>query len=123
VLAAAVLDDRFERPPGFDLPAHWGEYQQDYAARIFHGTARIRLSGAGRQLLFLIGTPAARAGRAAMSLPDEDGWTTTTVPIESVRHAQHAFLQFGEELEVLDPPELRELVAQSARVLAARYGP
>ncbi len=122
VLAAAVLDEHFERPAGFDLQTHWGEYQQDYEARIFNGTARIRLSAAGRELLFLIGTPAARAGRAAMSAPDAEGWVTTTVPIESVRHAQHAFLQLGEELEVLDPPELRELVAESARALLARYG-
>jgi predicted DNA-binding transcriptional regulator YafY len=122
MLAAAILDEQFERPANFDLQRHWGEYQQDYEARIFSGTARIRLSEAGRQLLFLIGTPAARAGRAAMSPPDADGWTTTTVPIESIRHAQHAFLQLGEELEVLEPPELRELVARSAQALAARYG-
>jgi predicted DNA-binding transcriptional regulator YafY len=122
MLAAAALDERFERPAGFDLQTHWGEYQQDYESRIFHGTARIRLTAAGRELLFLIGTPAARAGRAAMSAPDEHGWVTTTVPIESVRHAQHAFLQLGEELEVLDPPELRDLVARSVRALATRYG-
>lgn len=122
VHAAAVLDEEFERPEGFDLHEQWTAYQQDYEERIFHGTARIRLSEAGRQLLFLIGTPAARAGRAAMSAPDADGWTTTTVPIESVRHAHHALLQLGEEVDVLDPPELRELMTRSARVLAARYG-
>jgi predicted DNA-binding transcriptional regulator YafY len=123
VHAAAVLDDEFARPEGFDLARHWGAYQRDYEARIFHGTATIRLSSSGRRLLFLIGSPAARAGHGAMSQPDEDGWTTTTVPIESVRHAHHALLQLGEEVEVLDPPELREFIAGSARALADRYGP
>ena len=80
VHAAAVLDEQFERPDGFDLQEHWADYQQDYEARIFNGTARIRLSGRAAQLLFLIGTPAARAGRAAMSAPDRDGWTTDDGP-------------------------------------------
>ena len=56
-----------------------------------------------------------------MSDADADGWTRTTVPIESVRHGHHALLQLGEHVEVLEPPELRELVAASARTLAARY--
>jgi predicted DNA-binding transcriptional regulator YafY len=115
------LDEEFERPEGFDLQEHWADYQQDYEARIFNDTARIRLSEAGRQLLFLIGTPAARAGRAAMSAPDHGGWTTTTVPIESIKHAHHALLQLGEEVEVLEPEELRDLMGRSARVLAERY--
>ncbi|MGH8922104.1 MAG: helix-turn-helix transcriptional regulator, partial [Actinomycetes bacterium] len=119
--AAAVLDVRFERPAGFDLETHWGGYQREYEQRIFHGTATIRLTEPGRQLLFLIGSAAARAGHAAMSDPDADGWTSTTVPIESVRHAQHALLQLGPDVEVIGPPELRALVADSARATAARY--
>jgi predicted DNA-binding transcriptional regulator YafY len=122
VRAAAVLDEEFDRPAGFELQQHWAAYQQDYEERIYHGTARIRLTEAGRQLLFLIGTPAARAGHAAMSRPDDSGWTTTTVPIESIKHAHHALLQLGEEVEVLEPGELRELMRQSAAVLADRYG-
>jgi predicted DNA-binding transcriptional regulator YafY len=121
VHAAAILDEPFERPSGFDLETHWGSYQREYEQRIFRGTATIRIDEPGRQLLFLIGTPAARAGHAAMSSPDANGWATTTVPIESVLHAQHALMQLGEHVEVLEPVELRELVAASVREMAARY--
>jgi predicted DNA-binding transcriptional regulator YafY len=121
VQAAAVLDESFERPRGFDLEAHWTGYQREYERRIFHGTATIRLSTAGRQLLFLIGAAAARAGHAAMSEPDADGWATTTIPTESVKHAHHALLQLGADVEVLAPAELRELVAASTRAAAERY--
>lgn len=121
VLVAVVLAEPFERPAGFDLERHWGDYQREYEQRIFHGTARIRLTEAGRRLLFLIGSAAARAGELAMSEPDARGWCTTTVPIESVRHAQHALLQFGPDLEVLEPAELRELVAAGARAAAELY--
>jgi predicted DNA-binding transcriptional regulator YafY len=122
VRAAAVLDEFFERPRGFNLEAHWTGYQRDYERRIFGDTATIRLSEAGRQLLFLIGAAAARAGYAAMSEPDADGWATTTIPTESVKHAHRALLQLGADVEVIAPAELRELVAASARATAERYG-
>jgi predicted DNA-binding transcriptional regulator YafY len=56
-----------------------------------------------------------------MGEPDVDGWARTIMPIESKRHALHALLQLGADVEVLAPAELRELVATSARELAARY--
>ncbi len=120
VLAATVLAEGFQRPPGFRLAEHWSEYQRDYQRRIFHGTATIRLDQAGRQLLFLVGS-AARGGHEAMSAPDEDGWATTTIPIESVQHAHHALLQLGEHVVVLAPAELRGLIRASAEAIAARY--
>ena len=123
VHAAAVLDESFERPEGFDLERHWTGYQREYEQRIFRDTATIRLSETGRALLFLVGAAAARTGHAAMSAPDADGWATTTIPTESVKHAHHALLQLGAEVEVLAPAELRALVAASARDLAARYAP
>lgn len=121
IRAAEVLDDVFERPDGFDLQTHWAEYQRDYEQRMFRDTATIRLSADGRSLLFLIGSAAARAGHAAMRPADSDGWATTTVPIESVRHGHHALMQLGADVEVLEPVELRELVAESGRAMAQRY--
>jgi predicted DNA-binding transcriptional regulator YafY len=121
VQAAVELEQRFTRPDRFDLQRHWGAYQRDYEQRIFRATATIRLSAAGRSLLFLIGSPAARAGHAAMSEPDVEGWSTTRIPIESLHHAQHALMQLGAEVEVIEPPELRQLIATSLQAAARRY--
>lgn len=122
IRAAAALGETFDRPDGFDLQQHWEAYQRDYEQRLFHGTATIRLSPAGRQLLFLIGSIAARAGHQAMHEADADGWAVTTVPIESVQHAEHALMQLGADVEVLAPDALREAVAVAAREMARRYG-
>lgn len=122
VRAVRVLADTFDRPAGWDLARHWTDYQRDYERRLFTATATVRLSPAGRDLLFLIGTPAARAGYAAMTDADPDGWAGTTIPIESVKHAVHALLQLGAEVEVLEPPELRAAVLAAARAMVARYG-
>ena len=121
VHAAAIRDEPAERPADFDLAAFWTEYQRGYEKRVYSETALVRLSPAGRELLFLVGAIAARRARAQMSAPAADGWTTTRIPIESVRHGHHALLQLGEHADVLEPAELRDLIAESARALARRY--
>jgi predicted DNA-binding transcriptional regulator YafY len=121
VHGAAVLDERFARPAGFRLADHWSAYQRDYEQRLFRGEATVRLSPAGRDLLFLVGSAAARAGHAAMGPPDAGGWCTTTIPIESERHAVHALLQLGADAEVLAPASLRTAVSAALADAAARY--
>ena len=121
VHSAAVLDERFARPAGFRLADHWSAYQRDYEQRLFRGEATVRLSPAGRDLLFLVGSAATRAGHAAMGPPDAGGWCTTTIPIESERHAVHALLQLGADAEVLAPASLRTAVSAALADAAARY--
>jgi predicted DNA-binding transcriptional regulator YafY len=121
VHAAAIRDERFDRPADFDLEAFWADYQRGYERRVYRESALVRLSPAGRELLFLVGPIAARRARAEMSAPGPDGWATTRIPIESVRHGHHALLQLGEHVDVLEPAELRALITQSARLLAQRY--
>jgi predicted DNA-binding transcriptional regulator YafY len=121
VHAAAVRDEQFARPVDFDLETFWADYQRGYEERVYSDVATVRLSPAGRDLLFLVGPIAARRARATMSAPDADGFVTTRIPIESVRHGHHALLQLGEHVEVLEPAPLRELIAESARALVRRY--
>jgi hypothetical protein len=62
-----------------------------------------------------------RSARAHAGPPGDDGWLTTTVPIESLRHGHIELLKLGAEAEVLDPPELRALFAATARGLGRTY--
>jgi predicted DNA-binding transcriptional regulator YafY len=121
VHAAALRDEPVTRPSDFELEAFWADYQRGYERRVYRESALVRLSPAGRELLFLVGPIPARRARTKMSEPDADGRTTTWVPIESVRHGHHALLQLGEHIEVLEPAELRELMAASAHALVERY--
>ncbi|WP_319053517.1 WYL domain-containing protein, partial [Streptomyces europaeiscabiei] len=54
--------------------------------------------------------------------PGDDGWTTVSVPIESVEHAHGEFLRLGAGIEVLEPAELRGRIARTVAELAERYG-
>ncbi|MBE7189124.1 YafY family protein [Jatrophihabitans endophyticus] len=121
VMSAAVTGDAAQQPDGFDLAVYWTDYQRDYAERVYRDSARVRLDPEAQRMLFLVGSVAARRARETFGEPDRAGWVTADVPIESERHALHAFLQLGEHLEVLEPISLRTAVADAARATAARY--
>ncbi|MFF2042574.1 helix-turn-helix transcriptional regulator [Kitasatospora sp. NPDC058170] len=121
ILEVQLLDGEFERPEGFDLAAFWREYVADFHARLHQGQALVRLSPRGvERLPGLLGRVVAEAVAASVR-PDRDGWCRAVVPIESVDHAHTEFLKLGAELEVLEPADLRDRMAASARALAGLY--
>ncbi|MFF8778581.1 helix-turn-helix transcriptional regulator [Streptomyces sp. NPDC015140] len=101
------LAEEFVIPDGFDLAGCWKAFQTDFRARLHTADALVRLTPEGARRLGV--TPAG------------DGWTQARVPIESIDHAHRDFLRLGAEVEVLAPAELRERIAETARILATRY--
>ncbi|MDN3021974.1 YafY family protein [Streptomyces sp. S.PB5] len=110
ILRLAVSEEEFARPEGFDLAAYWAAYQRDFHERLYRGEAVVRLA------------PGVSLARAVNRREESDGWTVATVPIESVEHAVGEFLRMGTDVEVLEPPELRERLVGTLRELVARYG-
>ncbi|PRX99062.1 helix-turn-helix transcriptional regulator [Allonocardiopsis opalescens] len=122
VLTAHVLDERFERPPGFDLAAAWSAWAARFEAGVLVGEAELRISPRGLMMLgFHFGERIAAAAQANAGPPDADGWVRTVIPTENINVAHHDMLRLGEDAEVLGPPELRERMAATARAYAARY--
>lgn len=119
ILELDVTDEEFEIPDGFDLAAHWQEYQDGFRSRLHTGEALVRLSPEGAKRL----TGAAARALAETGVPDRDGWTRATVPTESLSHAHDTFLTLGVDVEVLEPAELRARIAATAATLAGRYAP
>jgi len=124
ILDLTVLDESTERPDGFDLAACWQEHTVRYERSVYRAEAQVRMTvSALAQTVYLFPPAMSRAAHECASAPDADGWLTTTVPIESVRHAHSEFLKLGAQVEVLGPAELREQVAETAHALAALYPP
>ncbi|MFE6170849.1 WYL domain-containing protein [Streptomyces sp. NPDC056464] len=98
------------------MAAYWTAYQRDFHDRLYRGEALVRLSP-GAELTGPLAVAVAASGRT-----DDDGWIHATVPIESVDHAHGEFLRLGTDVEVLEPPELRERIARTAAEPAAKYG-
>jgi predicted DNA-binding transcriptional regulator YafY len=114
--------ERFTRADGFELAAFWASSVAGFRAGLWQGEATIRLSREGRgRMTELMSHAVVSAAEASASAPDQDGWVTAVVPIESLIHAHQDFLRLGADVEVLAPAELRSRLAETARALAAIY--
>ncbi|TCP49260.1 putative DNA-binding transcriptional regulator YafY [Tamaricihabitans halophyticus] len=123
VLSLESLDEGFERPAEFDLAGYWADWSERFARRLYPAHAVVRLSPFGQSLVgFYLGPIAARALAETATEPDAAGWVRCTLPVESVRHAVGEFLRFGMDAEVLEPEELRALLADRIGSLATVYG-
>ena len=94
VASALALDETFERPPGFELAAFWTEWSRAFEE------GRPRVEVVVRRL---------------------DGDGPSVLVFEHLGEAHRELLRYGARLEVLEPPELRERIAETSRELAALY--
>ena len=121
VLSLTPLAEEFERLPGFSLQEYWAAHILRFREGLQQGEATIRLSPDGRERARDLLGQAVTAAVDATAVPDESGWVTAVVPIESLPHAQSSFLGLGAEVEVLGPESLRARMADAAAGLARLY--
>ncbi|MEV8639294.1 WYL domain-containing protein [Streptosporangium sp. NPDC051023] len=122
IVTAEILDGRFDRPADFDLSAYWESYAADFRTRMHTGEALVRVApGVEKMLRYTVGAEIVDAAMAEAGPPDERGWTVIRLPTESTRHAHWLLLRLGADVEVLEPPELRALMAATAAGLSELY--
>ena len=122
ILELETIEHRFQRPADFDLADYWAESQASFQERVHTATAVVRMSPAALDHLDVTLDAYAREKvLATASAPDEKGWVIATIPIESIGVASWELLRFGAEVEVLEPIELREAIADHANNMAMRY--
>lgn len=115
-----VEDGTFERPAGFNLPAWWREQLERFETSLRPHDALVRASPEGCRRLSRLGAYAARAVAEA-GPADAAGWTAVRLPVENVDHAATLLLGIGPEIEVTDPPALRERIRTLAAAIADRH--
>jgi len=108
VASVRPLADPFERPSEFELAAFWEEWSRNFEQTLPRVEVTVRVDEAVRR--FLPGEP--RVGA--------DG--RTVVAFQHLGDAYRELLRFGSQVEVLEPAELRERVAETGREVAALYG-
>ncbi|MFE4678409.1 helix-turn-helix transcriptional regulator [Streptomyces sp. NPDC056721] len=115
-------EERFVRDEEFDLPGFWEERAEQFARSILRAEVVLRLSSVGlRQLPYVTEPVSVRAARESAGEPDEEGWVTVTLPVESEDVAYGQLFALGPEAEVLAPAGLRARFADAARRTADRY--
>ncbi|KYK45770.1 transcriptional regulator [Bradyrhizobium liaoningense] len=122
VLDCTALDDRFDRPAGFDLAAHWQAATLRLEAEMHPNVAMVRLSPFGVKLLDALSQPYVKARTQLEETIDADGWRIARVPVGKTSwHAAAELLRLGPEAEVLEPADLRDKMAELTQAMAVRY--
>src|SRR3954467_14702697 len=107
VASVRPLGDSFERPPDFELATFWTEWSRAFEQNRPSVTVTVRVDPDVRR--WLPGEPRI----------DEDG--RAFVAFEGLGDAYRELLRFGSQLEVIEPTELRDRLAETSRELAALY--
>jgi predicted DNA-binding transcriptional regulator YafY len=123
ILDAAPTAEPFERPADFELVRFWTNAARAYEVGVYRGSARVRISPRGMELLRHGLFPAAIAEAAAETAgtPDARGWVEIVIPIESAEQAAAELMRLGAEAEVLAPPDLRRRIVATAEALSLLY--
>jgi predicted DNA-binding transcriptional regulator YafY len=121
VTAASLLDERVERPVGFDLAAYWAEssaaYERDSPS--VEVVVRCPVSRLDR----LHGAVGDRAmdGAERIGGPDEDGLVTLRLTLPWPDEVPGQLLAAGASVEVLEPQDIRDRLVAAAERIVARY--
>jgi predicted DNA-binding transcriptional regulator YafY len=118
MLEVELLEQPFSRPATFDLVAHWRESYVEFKAKIprYSVTARVHPAAANR--LYVLGG-FSRVER--VDPPDETGWSQVVLCFQFEDDACERLLGFGDQVEILEPPELRDKMVNRARRVIAFY--
>ena len=111
------------RPDDFDLAAHWAEAQAGFLGS--WATVPVRRAHAPDAMWMVRyvqdPTRARVRARPARQQPDADGWVTLTLQFENHDVAGYELMRLGGDVEVLEPVELRQTMAERAASMVARY--
>ncbi|MDQ2688783.1 MAG: WYL domain-containing protein [Chloroflexota bacterium] len=114
--------ETFVRPPDFDLAAHWNESIAAYERDTPRVSVTVRV--ARRSLPALADLVGERALREAEELdePGEPaGWHRLRLLVDWPHEVPGRLVALGGDLEILDPPEMRERALALAREVVERY--
>lgn len=118
VQAVELLEQPSVRPPGFDLAAFWASSTAHFVAQLPRYPATVRVAPEAVPRLTIPGT---YAQVEQLGEPEADGWRTVRLLLETPQDALSYVLGFGPRMTVLEPAELRERVARSAREITTLY--
>jgi predicted DNA-binding transcriptional regulator YafY len=104
--SARLRADGFERPEGFELAAYWDEWSRTFEASLPRVEVKVRASELALRFL-------------PRDLQGGDG--IFVVGFQSLDDAYRELLKFGPDAEVLEPMELRDRIAATAREVASMY--
>ncbi|MGH2366007.1 MAG: helix-turn-helix transcriptional regulator [Chloroflexota bacterium] len=121
ISAASLLNEGFQRPPGFDLPAFWRAWSAEFEASLPRMPVVLRVSPEAFTILPEVFGAAAGPALAAAGPPDGDGWRTLMLTFEHEQAAAFRLAGFGDVVEVVSPVSVRNQMVTTAQGTIRRH--
>lgn len=115
---AELLEERSVRPAGFDLAQFWEESAAKFRMHLPKYLATLRASS---EILFRLPYGGRFARVEHVGEVEADGWAEVKMRFQFEHEACEYVLSFGTQVEVIEPPELREKVIGMAREVIDFY--
>ncbi|HXG64463.1 MAG TPA: WYL domain-containing protein [Blastocatellia bacterium] len=115
---AKITEQPCTRPAGFDLAAYWEQATVSFKAQLPRYSATVRVDPA---ILPRIHYALRFARIEHIGSPEADGWAPVSIRFQLEWEACEYVLSFGTQMEVVEPPSLREKVIQLAESIVAFY--
>lgn len=115
---AAICEEPFTRPAGFDLARYWAASTAHFLSNLPRYPARIRVEEHA--------LPRLRRERylhIKSTQPERNGWVLADVLFETRDSACEIALGYGAQMYVIEPEELQERIKQAASRILALYAP
>ncbi len=131
IISAELLPDHFERPQEFDLPEFWKPWISAFEKSRYPYRVTLRIaSGSVNELAYAFGDEVQSVARQTETIEETEktektgktGKITLSLQFESLSQARTRLFSVGTMVEVLEPLELRESLAQFAAEIAQFYG-
>ena len=121
VAGVRPLEERFNRPPKFDLPSFWSESSAAYEREAPRIEITVRVNP--ERIDHLRGAVGSRVVEAAERLDDTDseGWLHLKLRMQWPDEAPALLLAAGASVEVLEPADVRDRLIRAAKRIVARY--
>lgn len=123
IVALEGLGRPFRRPRGFDLEAWWREASARFEAQLRQLNARVRVSPRGLKRLLNARMAFAPWPQANAGTGPTAGWREGVLALESVEQGALQLLSLGAEVQVVEPPALRQEMRRQAQALLALHAP
>ncbi len=121
IQAVEMTEERFDRPTDFDLRTFWAQWSAEFETGLLRYPVTLRVApDAISTLPHVLGdwvqTLIKQAGPA-----DADGWITLSLLFEGLPEARSRLFGLGTVIEILEPQELRDSLADFAARIATFY--
>lgn len=121
MVEAALSGERFVRPEGFDLAAHWEQSRLAYEQAVEPIEVVVRLAAADLPRLAGVAGGRAMATSSRWDDPLDPDYIRVRLAFDWDDDAIETALRLNDAVEVIEPAWVRQAIVDSARAILARY--